>query len=101
MKKFIILGLILLVLSAAASAQIASGDNFRRHRVERNFDHRQLTRPERFQLRRDHLRYERTRRHALRDGRIGPLERRRLHHIRRHNRHEVYRFRHNRFHRVI
>lgn len=104
MKKFIILGLSLVILSVAASAQQASGENFRKHRGVRQFSHNEITRPEMLQLKKDHFRYKNAQHRALRDGRVGPIERRRLHHVRKHNRHDLYRFRHNKFqrhHKVI
>ena len=102
MKKILILSLSLVLLSVAASAQRDDvGDRFRKHRVEHGFSNGQLTRPERHQLHRDHLRYKVARHRASRDGFVGPIERKRLHKIRRHNRHELFRFRHNRVHRVI
>jgi hypothetical protein len=102
MKKIFILGLSLIFLSVAASAQQDNiGDRFRRHRVEHDFNNGQLTRPERHQLRKDHFRYKVAQRRAHRDGFVGPIERRRLYKMRRHNRHESFRFRHNRLHRVI
>jgi len=104
MKKFITLGLSLIILSVAASAQQASGENFRRNRNTHKFSHSEITRPEMLQLQKDRFRFKRAQHRALRDGRVGPLERRRLHNIRKHNRHDLYRFRHNKFrrhHRVI
>jgi hypothetical protein len=102
MKKILILSLSLVLLSVAASAQQDNvGERFRRHRVERSFNNHQLTRSERHQLRRDHFRYKIAQHRARRDGFVGPIERRRLHKMRRHNRHEMFRFRHNRRHRVI
>lgn len=99
MKKFITLGLSLIILSVAASAQQASGENFRRGGTAHKFSHNEITRPEMLQLQKDHFQYKRAQHHAQRDGRVGPLERRRLHKIRKHNRHDLYHFRHNRAHR--
>ena len=102
MKKILILSLSLVLLSVAASAQQDNvGDHLRRHRIERSFNNHQLTRPERHQLRRDHFRYKIAQHRARRDGFVGPVERRKLHKMRRHNLHETYRLRHNRRHRVI
>lgn len=102
MKKILVLSLSLVLLSVAASAQQDNvGDRFRRHRVERGFNNEQTTRPERHQLRRDHFRYKIAQHRARRDSFVGPIERRRLHKMRNHNRHEMFRYRHNRGHRVI
>jgi len=100
MKKIFILALSLVFISAAASAQKDDlGDRYRRHRMEQGFRDGQLTRPERHQFHRDQFRYRIAQHRARRDGRVGPIERRRLHKMRMHNRRELYRFRHNRFHR--
>ena len=101
MKKFLILGLSLILLSAVASAQQADGRHLRRNHLTQNFRNDELNRPERHQLRRDHFRYRVMQHRARRDGYVGSIERRHLHRMRKHNRMEAYRFRHNRFHRVI
>ena len=74
MKKLVTLGLILFLFSAAASAQ----NGIRTSRNRNSLDG-QYTRMERLQLQRDAVRYRMARHHAQRDGRIGPLEKRRLH----------------------
>ncbi len=101
MKKFLIFSLILLLFSVAAPAQRGSGDRFRRHPMTNGFNNGQLSRPERFQLRKDQFRYKIAQRRARRDGNITPFERRRLHRMKRHERIELYRFRHNSRRRVI
>ncbi|HKB44860.1 MAG TPA: hypothetical protein VKC90_10740 [Chitinophagaceae bacterium] len=102
MKKILVLSLSLVLLSVAASAQQDNvGNRTRRHRVERGFNNEQITGPERHQLRRDHFRYKIAQHRARRDGFVGPIERRRLHKMRNHNRHEMFRYKHNRRHRVI
>jgi hypothetical protein len=94
MKKLFLLGVIVTLLATSASAQ-RDGDRTQRQRIERGSNNRQLTRPEKFRLQRDraHIKIERHR--ALRDGRINHAERRRLHKMRRHERRETIRFRHN------
>ena len=101
MKKFFVLSAILILLSVAASAQRGPGERFRRHPIANGFNSRQLTRPERFELRKDHFRYNLMQRKAHRDGIVTPFERRRLYMIRQHNRRDLFRFRHNRFRRII
>ena len=105
MKKIFAIGLVLTLVSFAASAQRVE-DRGKRYRMEqrfndRRFNDRQLTRPERFKLRNDNLRYRIEQRRARRDGFVGPMERRRLMMMKQHNRREAFRFRHNRFRRVI
>ena len=101
MKKIITLGLVFVLISAVASAQKEPGNNIRRHRVERDFRHDRINRPERFELRKNEFRYNMAQRNARRDGFVGPMERRRLYKMRRHDRREVYQFRHNGRNRVI
>ncbi len=74
MKKLVTLGLILFLLSTAGSAQ-----NGIRSSRDRNSLTGEYTRMERLQLQRDAVRYRMARHHAQRDGRIGPIEKRRLH----------------------
>ena len=100
MKKIIAIGLVLTLVSFAASAQRIQ-DRGKRYRMEQRFNDRQLIRPERFKLRNDVLRYKIAQRKSRRDGFVGPMERRRLMMMRQHNRRELFRFRHNRFRRVI
>ena len=95
MKKIIFLGLVLVLLSAMASAQQGSRDHFRRHRIA------QINRPERFQLRKEQFRYKVAQHNAHRDGFVSPMEHRRLCKMRRHDRREVFLFRHNGRNRVI
>ena len=101
MKKILTLGLALVLISAAASAQRGPGDRIRRHQVTQGFNNGQITRPERFQLRKDAFRYQMLNRKVHRDGVVTPLEHRRLHQVRRHERHDMFRFRHNGRRRVI
>ena len=100
MKKIFVIGLVLTLVSFAASAQ-RTEDRGKRYRTEQRFNDRQLTRPERFKLRNDISQYRFQQRRARRDGFVGPRERRRLMMMRKHNRREAFRFRHNRFRRVI
>ena len=100
MKKLFVLGVILTLLSAAASAQDA-GDRIHRQRIERGFNNGQLTRPEKFRLQKDRTHIKVERRRAFRDGRINHSERRRLHRMRRHERREMRHFRHNGRRRLI
>lgn len=100
MKKIFVLGLVLTIIAASASAQ-GPGDRIQRHRMERGFRDGQLTRPEKSHLQRDRMAYKAERRRAHRDGTVTRGERRRLHKMRQHNRREAFRFEHNRHHRVI
>ena len=100
MKRLLLLSIVLTLFVASASAQ-QRGDRIRRHRIERSFDNGQLTRPEKFRLQKNQFRYKVEKRRAGRDGRITPLERRRLSKMKRHDRREMFRYRHNGRRRVI
>jgi hypothetical protein len=101
MKKIVSISIVLLLLSAATFAQRRTGENIRRHYVRQGLSNGQITRGERFELRKDVLRYKAAERHIRRDGKITPLERRRLHKMKQHTRRDAFRFKHNRRHRII
>jgi hypothetical protein len=101
MKKIVSISIVLLLLSAATIAQSGPDSNIRRHSVREGFSNRQITRGERFELRKDVLRYKAAERNARRDGKITPIERRRLHKMKQHTRRDAFRFKHNRRHRII
>lgn len=100
MKKLFVLGLILTILAASATAQ-GPRDRIRRERIERGFQNGQLTRPEKFRLHQNQFRFKAERRRALRDGKVTGFERRRLHTMKRHDRREIFRLKHNGRRRVI
>jgi hypothetical protein len=52
-------------------------------------------------LHRNEVRHKIERRRALRDGRVTPMEKRRLNKVRRHDRREIFRLRHNGRRRLI
>jgi len=101
MKKIFFLGLILVLFSVAASAQQTNGRHFRHQREMRSFHRGEVNRFESRRLHHDELQYKMARRRAYRDGSFNRFERRRLGKMRRHERHELYRFRHNNDRRVI
>ena len=101
MKKILFLGLILtLVFTVSASAQVTDGKRYHPQRETRSSQHGDLNRYESRRLHHDEFRYKTARRRAYHDGRISPYERRHLNKIRRHERREFHRFRHNRSHRI-
>ncbi|HET6993860.1 MAG TPA: hypothetical protein VFI06_02705 [Chitinophagaceae bacterium] len=100
MKRIFVLGVFLTLLAGAVSAQ-GPGDHMRRQRIERSFNSGALTRPERTHLQRNEFRLRTEKRRALRDGRIDRFERRKLQKMRRHERRNLYRFRHNGHRRLI
>ena len=101
MKKILSISLILILLSVAASAQRGPGDRIRRSYVAPGFNNGQLTRPEKFELRKDAIHYKTAQRNARRDGIVTPLERRRIHRLKCETRRDAFRFRHNGRRRVI
>jgi hypothetical protein len=101
MKKIIAFSLILVILSAAASAQAGPGSHFRRPGIQRGFYDGRLTRPERFELRKDVYRTQILQRRARRDGIITPVERIRIHRSKCDTRRDQFRFKHNGRHRLI
>jgi hypothetical protein len=101
MKKFLVFSLLLILISAAASAQTVSGSRFRKQGIQRGFNQGQFTRTEKFELRKDLFRDQRLKRRARRDGIVTPMERRRLHRAKCDARRDRVRSRHNRRRRMI
>jgi hypothetical protein len=102
MKKILFLGLILtLVFTVSASAQITDNKRIPQQREMQSFRHGDRNRYESRHLNHDEFRYKMARRRAYHDGRFSRHERRHLDRMRRHERYEFHRHRHNRFHRAI
>lgn len=101
MKKILVFSLILVFISAASSAQAVRGSRFRNQGFQRGFNQGQLSRPEKFELRKDVYRSLVLQRRARRDGLVTPVERRRIHRSKCDTRHDAFRFRHNGRRRVI
>ena len=103
MKKVTVLSfiLILILFSVAASAQRGSGDRRLRYRTAQGFNSGQVTRPEKFQLRKDMVRTNLIQRNVRRDGVVTPFEKRRVQQAKCKTRHDAFRFRHNNRIRVI
>ena len=91
MKKLLCLSLILLLISASVSAQNINGSRIR----PRGINSERISRPERFQLRRDMIRLNMVQRNARRDGIITPVERRRIHRSKCNTRRDAFHFRYN------
>lgn len=98
MKKIAPLSLILILISAAAPAQRQlTGVPVRTQSINTV----RITRPERFQLRRDIIHLNIIQRNARRDGIVTPLEKRRVHKAKCKTRRDAFHFRHNGRNRVI
>ena len=101
MKKFLVFSLILVFISAAASAQTGPGSRFRKQGIQRGFNQGHLTRPEKMELRKDVYRSQILQRRARRDGIVTPFERRRINRSKCDTRRDAFRFRHNGRRRLI
>jgi hypothetical protein len=101
MKKILVFSLILVLISAAASAQAGPGSRFRKQGIQRGFNQGQFTRPEKSELRKDVYRTHIMQRRARRDGIVTPIERRRIHRSKCDTRRDAFRFKHNGRRRVI
>ena len=99
MKKFLFLGLILVGLTAAASAQQASGDNFRRHRITNGSNNDRLGRHEGYRMHKEMRQRMERRDRGNRFNRR--FENKRFHNMRRHRNREMFRGRHGGRRRVI
>ena len=100
MKKIVSLFALFVLVSLGASAQGRGNDRLRKARLSRTMN-RQLTLPERLELRKDAYRFESLQRRSRRDGVVTPLERRRLLKAKRETRNDRFRYRHNARRRVI
>ena len=96
MKKILVFSLILVLISADSSAQTVRGSRF-----QRGFNQGQLSRPERFELRKDIYRTQVLQRRSRRDGIVTPVERSRIQRSKCDTRRDAFRFRHNGRRRVI
>ena len=102
MKKLFVLGLMVVLTTLTVSAQNQRpAERFRRNRVEQGIRHGQINRFEMRHLRRDQMRFNMAKRRAHRDGRVSPFERRRLLAMKRDERRDIFRFRHNNRRRYI
>jgi len=85
MKRILFLAVILTLMTAAVSAQ----------RIATRSNRGEITRFEARQLKKDQRQFKIAKRVARRDGVVTPRERRRLAAIKRDQRRDLYRFRHN------
>ncbi|RYY62459.1 MAG: hypothetical protein EOO05_02660 [Chitinophagaceae bacterium] len=106
MKKILLLGIVATLFTLGASAQNRkeySKDKKgpdRQHmsvRQHQRMDHRthNLTGGERSKMRHNAAGYQRAKHRAYRDGKVTHREQRNLYKMKKHNRHDAYRFMHN------
>ena len=107
MKKIVLLGLTFAIFAITVSAQTGRDeirkdrDGIRKERVDRKFKSDQLTRGEKFKLHKNDREYSRAKRHAYRDGKLNRFEKRKLTKMRKSDRRQTYRYKHNNRGRVI
>jgi hypothetical protein len=102
MKKIIVLGLLIFIAASAVSAQNRRpADRLRNQRIVQGYRSGELNRFELRHLRRDAQRQRLATRRAHRDGVVTRPERRRLNALKRDQRRDLFRFRHNNRRRYI
>ena len=94
MKKLVLLGFAFTLLIASASAQSIRGD--RNSKSHNGFNDRRVTPGEKFRMKKNDVRYHRTERKFKRDGRLSRMEKRKLYKMKRNDRHDAFRYKHNR-----
>jgi hypothetical protein len=100
MKKILLLLTVVALFTLSASAQ-RGHDGIRKQRIEQGFKSGQLTRGEKMKLHQNKFQYNRAKHRAMRDGKVNFRERRQLHGMRKQDRRETFRYKHNGRKRVI
>lgn len=101
MKKITALSLILILFSVAASAQRGAGNRLVKHRTVQGFNHGQITRVEKFQLKKEVVQLNMLQQRVQRDGIVTPLERIRVQKAKCNIRRDAFHFKHNGRNRMI
>ncbi len=86
MKKFLLLGFMLTMISFSTSAQTNATEQVKKQRVIKNVKNGNLTKAELTIIKKDDRRQKLDKRRALSDGKITAMEKRRLAKTRRHER---------------
>lgn len=94
MKKILILGIVAALFTVTASAQGGPGIN-EHQRIKKGYENGQLTRGEKFRLQKGQAHYRHEKRRAGRDGKFSHSEKRKLHHMRKHNSRKTFHMKHN------
>ena len=95
MKKLLLFGLLLSMISFTASAQTRPAERVKKQRVVKNYKDGNLTKGEVVHMKRDHRRHNVAKKRAVSDGKITPIERRRLAKMRKHERRQFVRMKNN------
>lgn len=101
MKKILVFSLFLILISAAASAQVRVRVTSPNIRPNVRLNNNQLTWGEKKELRKDAVRYRVIKRRVGRDGILTPIERRKLRKVKCDTRRDRVRFKHNGRRRII
>jgi hypothetical protein len=94
MKRILFIAVVFTLFTTAASAQRGT-DRIQQHRIQNGFQTGQLSRGEKFRLQGDQARYHHAKRKAFCDGRLTPMEKRRLNAMKRHDSRRIYAMKHN------
>jgi hypothetical protein len=101
MKKIVVFSLLFVIFTSSVSAQARPEARFRKMRTERGIADGRLTRPEKFEIRKDIRRTQIIERRARRDGIVTPVEKIRIHRSKCDTRRDAFRFKHNGRRRII
>jgi len=112
MKKLLLLGIVATLLTVGASAQNSKQDfrkdgsgagfkkdgaamNSRNDGPRKDFRASQLTRGEKARMNHNSASFARAKHRAGSDGKFSSKEKKRLHKMKKHNRHDAFRYKHN------
>ena len=95
MKKIFALGLVLALFTATVSAQQTRNDFRNGREYHQRFDRGKMTKGEKAKLHKNDRKYKHAKKRFMRDGKLSPMERKQLAKMKRHDRRDTYRFRHN------
>ena len=100
MKKIIALSVVFALFSVAAFSQKGKSI-LERERIHNGFRTGELTRAEKMKLKKNDIQYRKAYRRYAKDGHLSRGEKRKLYAIKKHDRRETFRFRHNDRKRII
>lgn len=100
MKKILYAGIVMLLFTTAASAQKAPAEKQLKTRVSQGFQSGDIHRIERQQLHKDVRRQQIVKHKSPKDAVVNKHERRRMHRTKAKTRHDAFRFKNNRRHRI-
>lgn len=96
MKKILSLTVAFTLIAAASFAQQASsGDNIRRHSARQEYKKGEANKFDKSDSRKDAAKFKAGKHRSWKDGKITHKERKKLHKMKKHNRHHGYAAKHN------